>query len=95
MIFCIFYEDNNLFLHQSLFKKPTPSQINFIKNAKNHFLLLKKFKNSESAQPRNTHCVNVSSNMINTDQQAQHSSATCSCYQASPHRLESFQLANR
>ena len=33
-----------------LFKKPTPSQINLIKNAKNHFLLLKKFKNTESAQ---------------------------------------------
>ena len=33
-----------------LFKKPTPSQINLITNAKNHFLLLKKFKNTESAQ---------------------------------------------
>ena len=44
MIFCIFYEDNNLFLHQS-----SPSEINLIKNAKNHFLLLKKFKNTESA----------------------------------------------
>ena len=32
-----------LFLHQSyLKKKPTPSQINLLKNAKNHFLLLKK-----------------------------------------------------
>ena len=34
----------------SLFKKPTPSQINFIKNAKNHFLLVKKLKNTGSAQ---------------------------------------------
>ena len=33
-----------------LLKKPTPSQINVIKNAKNHFLLLKKLKNSSSAQ---------------------------------------------
>ena len=33
-----------------LFKIPTPSQINLIKNAKNHFLLIKKFKNTESAQ---------------------------------------------
>ena len=34
---------NNLFLHQSYLKKrPTPSQISSIKNAKNHFLLLKK-----------------------------------------------------
>ena len=32
-----------------LFKKPTPSQINLIENAKNHFLLLNKFKNTESA----------------------------------------------
>ena len=44
MIFCIFYEDNNLFLHQTYFKKPTPSQINLIKNAKNHFLLVKKLQ---------------------------------------------------
>ena len=37
-----FYQVNNLFLHQSYLKspKPTPSQINLIKNAKNHFLLL-------------------------------------------------------
>ena len=33
-----------------LFKTPTPSQINLIKKAKNNFLLLKKFKNTESAQ---------------------------------------------
>ena len=33
-----------------LFKKPTPSQINVIKKAKNHFLLWKVFKNTESAQ---------------------------------------------
>ena len=34
----------------SLFKKPTPSQINLIKNEKNHFLLVKKLKNTGSAQ---------------------------------------------
>ena len=48
MIFWHFFQVNNLFL--VLFKKPTPSQFNLIKNAKNHFLLLKKFKNNESAQ---------------------------------------------
>ena len=32
-----------------LFKKPTPSQINLIKSAKNHFLLVKKLKNTWSA----------------------------------------------
>ena len=44
------YQFNNLFLHQSQFKKPTPSQINSIRNEKNHFLLLKNFKNTASAQ---------------------------------------------
>ena len=43
-----FYQVNNLFLHQSYLK--TPCQINLIKNAKNHFLLLKKFKNTSRAQ---------------------------------------------
>ena len=33
-----------------LFKEHTPSQINLIKNAKNHFYWGKKYKNSESAQ---------------------------------------------
>ena len=33
-----------------LFKKATPSQINMIKKAKNHFLLVKKLKTTESAQ---------------------------------------------
>ena len=33
-----------------LFKKPTPSQISVIENVKNYFLLLKKLKNTESAQ---------------------------------------------
>ena len=33
-----------------LFKKPTPSQINFIKNVKYHFSLLKMFKNTKSVQ---------------------------------------------
>ena len=57
MIFCIFYEDNNLFLHQSYFKKPTLSQINLVKNAKSNFLnakvifcYWKSYKNTESAQ---------------------------------------------
>ena len=45
--YCIFIKLLTYFL---LFKKPTPSQINFIKNAKNHFLLLKKCKNTQSAQ---------------------------------------------
>ena len=49
--FCIFYQVNNLFLHQSYLKSLlTPSQITLIKNAKNHFLLLKKLKNTSSAQ---------------------------------------------
>ena len=46
LIFCIFYQV--IFLHQSYIK--SPSQINCIKNAKNHFLLLKKLKNTESAR---------------------------------------------
>ena len=50
MIFvCVFLKVNNLFLHQSYFKKPTPSLIDLIKNAKNH-LLMKKLKNTEIAQ---------------------------------------------
>ena len=48
--FCIFYQVNNLFLHQSYLKKPTPSQMNSIKNAKNHFNCWKNSKNTESAQ---------------------------------------------
>ena len=43
---CIFYQINNLFLTPVLFKKPTPSQLKLIKKAKNHILLLKKFKNT-------------------------------------------------
>ena len=55
MIFCIFYQVNSLFLHQFYLKSSLPRQINLIKNAKNHFLLLKKFKSeteteTESAQ---------------------------------------------
>ena len=34
----------------ALFKKPSSSQINLIKNAKIHFLFLKKLKNTKSAQ---------------------------------------------
>ena len=33
-----------------LFKKPIPRKINLIKNAKYHFLLLRKFQNTEIAQ---------------------------------------------
>ena len=51
-IICIFYEDSKLFLHQSYLQKPTPSQISLIKNAKNHFYLVKKLKNTASAQLR-------------------------------------------
>ena len=42
MIFKNLYQVNNQFLHQSYLKSPLPRQINLIKNAKNHFLLLKK-----------------------------------------------------
>ena len=44
--FYILYKASNLFLHPSNLK----SQINMLKNANNHFLLLKIFKNTESAQ---------------------------------------------
>ena len=46
---------NNPFLHQPNKQSPKPSQINLIKNVKNH-LLLKKLKNTESAH----HCPCVS-----------------------------------
>ena len=49
LFFCIFYQVNNLFLHQSYLKSPLPDKIKFIKNVKNHFLLVKKLKNTESA----------------------------------------------
>ena len=42
--FCTFYQVSNLFLHQSYIKKPTPSQINLIKNAKNNFYCWKNSK---------------------------------------------------
>ena len=48
--FCIFYQVNSLFLNRVLFKKPTPSLINLVRNAKINFALLKKWKNTESAQ---------------------------------------------
>ena len=41
MILLHFYQINNLFLHQSYLKSPTPSQIDLIKNPKNQLLLLK------------------------------------------------------
>ena len=50
MIFGIFYKANNLFLHQSYLKSPLPVKLTWEKNAKNHFLLVNKFKNTESAQ---------------------------------------------
>ena len=48
-IFGIFYKVSNLFLHQSYLKSSLPVKLT-IKNAKNHFLRLKKYKNAESAQ---------------------------------------------
>ena len=39
-----------LFMHQSYLKQPTPSQINLIRNAKDHFYCWRNFKNTESAQ---------------------------------------------
>ena len=56
-----FYQITNLFLYQSYLKSP---QINLIKNAKNHFLLLKRFKKTEvpsSAEDEiHSHLVRVS-----------------------------------
>ena len=49
-IYCIFIKFILFKFLPVLFKKPTPSQINLIKNAKNNFLLLKKLKNTDSAQ---------------------------------------------
>ena len=45
MLECLHFLSN-----QSYLKRPTLSQISLIKNAKNHFLLVKKLKNTESAQ---------------------------------------------
>ena len=50
MIFFAFFIKLITYSAPVLFKNPTPSQINLINDAKNHFLLLKKLKNSESAQ---------------------------------------------
>ena len=52
MILCIFLMKIVTYFWTSpeVLKKQTPSQINLIQNAENHFLLLKKFKNTESAQ---------------------------------------------
>ena len=50
MIFFAFFNKLITYSAPFLFINLTPSQINLIKNAKNHFLLLKKFKNTESAQ---------------------------------------------
>ena len=44
MIFLHFFQVNTLFLHQSYLKSPLPSQMNLIKHARNHFLLLKKIQ---------------------------------------------------
>ena len=59
MILLHFIQINNLFLHQSYLKSPLSSQISLIKNAKNHFSLLKKFKNTESAQLSLVHSVTI------------------------------------
>ena len=50
MIFFEFFMKLITYSVPFLFINPTPSQINLIKNAKNQFLLLKKIKNTESAQ---------------------------------------------
>ena len=50
VFFCIFIKLITYFCTESYLKKPTPSQINLIKKCKNYFLLLKKLKNTESAQ---------------------------------------------
>ena len=66
--FAFFYQVNNLFLHQSYLKAHS-LQIILIKNAKNHFLLFKKLKNTESAQlcsetfHEGGNCANFSSSM--------------------------------
>ena len=51
MMVCIFYQVN-LFLQHPV---TTPSQINLIKKAKKSFLLVKKFKNTSSAQLQRVH----------------------------------------
>ena len=48
MFFCIFYQVNNLFLHQSYLKSPLPvklTKVNLVKYAKNHFLLVPSSEN--------------------------------------------------
>ena len=50
MIFFAFFIKLIAYFCTSPISKAIPSQINRIKNAKNHLLLLKKFKNTESAQ---------------------------------------------
>ena len=50
MIFLPFLSSYQPISAPVLLKKPSPGQINLIKNANTHFLLLKKFKNTESAQ---------------------------------------------
>ena len=49
----MFYEDNNLNLHKSYLQKPTPSQINLIKNAKSLFLFkkIKKYRKCPALEP--------------------------------------------
>ena len=44
MIFFIFYHVKSLFLHLSFLKKPTPSQINLIKDAKKSFFIYEKIQ---------------------------------------------------
>ena len=34
------YQVNNLFLHQAYLKRPIPSQINLVKNAKKSFFII-------------------------------------------------------
>ena len=60
MICLHFYQVNNLFLHQSYLKSPTPSQTSLIKNANNHFLLVKKLKIPKVQELNSVWWVNLS-----------------------------------
>ena len=50
MICFIFYQVNNLFLHQSYLKSPLPVKLTWKKMQKKSFFLVNKLKNTESAQ---------------------------------------------
>ena len=48
LFFGIFHKSDNLFLHQSYLKSPTPSQINLTKNAKNPFFISETIKKTKA-----------------------------------------------